>query len=90
MDAGKGPVLGAPRAAVRRPRRAPRRARTPDTLEDVGREGAQLTLAAFLAAMSRGTAVAAAAADRSISSMMSTIVRHLADGVRVGDTSLDA
>ncbi len=63
---------------------------TPDTLEDVGRDGALLTLAAFLFAVSSGSAVAVAAADRSVSSMVSTTVRHLADGVRAGDTSLDA
>ncbi|KAH8990386.1 hypothetical protein EDB86DRAFT_2831148 [Lactarius hatsudake] len=60
---------------------------TPDTLEDVGRDGALLTLSVFLAAVSRDAAVAA---DRSVSSMVSTTVRHLADGVRAGDSSLDA
>ncbi|KAH9021299.1 hypothetical protein EDB85DRAFT_432674 [Lactarius pseudohatsudake] len=59
-------------------------ATTPDTLEDVGRDGALLTLLAFL---SRDAAVEA---DRSVSSMVSTTVRHLADGVRAGDSSLDA
>ena len=64
-----------------------------DTLGDVGRDGALLTLAAFLVAVSRGSAVAVsvAAADCSISSMVpvSTTVGHLADGVRAEDTSLD-
>ncbi|KAI9454478.1 hypothetical protein BJY52DRAFT_1284540 [Lactarius psammicola] len=63
---------------------------TPDVLEDVARDGALLTLAVFLAAVSRPAAVAVAAADRSVSSMVSTTVKHLADGVRAGDTSLDA
>ncbi|KAH9168361.1 hypothetical protein EDB89DRAFT_1587246 [Lactarius sanguifluus] len=63
---------------------------TPDTLEDVGRDGALLSLLAFLAAVSRDAAVAAVETDRSVSSMVSTTVRHLADGVRAGDSSLDA
>ena len=62
----------------------------PAALEDVGRDGALLLLAAFLAAASRGGAVAVATADRSVASMVSTTVRHLADGVCVGDASLDA
>ncbi|KAH9058080.1 hypothetical protein EDB87DRAFT_962937 [Lactarius vividus] len=63
---------------------------TPDTPEDVGRDGALLALLAFLAAVSRDAAVEAAEADRSVSSMVSTTARHLADGVRAGDSSLDA
>jgi len=43
-----------------------------------------------LATVSRGAAVVVATADRSVSSMVSTAVRHLAHGVRTGDTSLDA
>ena len=63
---------------------------TPAAHEDIVRDGALLTLAVFLVAVSRGAAVAVVAADRSASSMVSTTVRHLADGVRAGDASLDA
>ena len=59
-------------------------ARTPPALDE--RDGALLTLSAFLTAVSRAPAVA----DRGVSSMVSTTVRHLADGVRAGDTSLEA
>jgi len=63
---------------------------SPAALEDIVRDGALLALAAFLAAVSRGPAATVAAADCTISSMVSTTVRHLADGVRAGDASLDA
>ncbi|KAN0132257.1 hypothetical protein V8E53_010023 [Lactarius tabidus] len=60
----------------------------PAALEDVARDGPLLALAAFLAEVSRAPAVVLA--DRTISSMVSTTVRHLADGVRAGEASLDA
>jgi hypothetical protein len=59
----------------------------PAAFEDVGRDGALLTLAAFLVEVSRGAVVTA---DRGVASVVSTTVRHLADGVRAGDASFDA
>ena len=55
----------------------------PAALEEVVRDGPLRALAAFLAAASPGMA------DRAVSAMVSTTVKHLADDVCAGDASLD-
>jgi Family of unknown function (DUF6535) len=57
----------------------------PDDLESVARDGPLLTLAVFLSIVSHSVAEV----DGTISSMVSTTVRHLADGVRAGEASVD-
>ncbi|KAI0294064.1 hypothetical protein B0F90DRAFT_1759071 [Multifurca ochricompacta] len=58
----------------------------PEKHESVARDGPLLNLASFLCAASRYVADA----DAVISFMVITTVKHLADGVRAGEASLDA
>ncbi|KAI0247718.1 hypothetical protein BJV78DRAFT_1285305 [Lactifluus subvellereus] len=56
-----------------------------DDLESIARDGPLLTLTAFLKTVSHSVAEV----DGTVSSMITTTVKHLADGVRAGEATLD-